>query len=160
MVRAGLIVNRYSKQMKRKGAFERLESMIEGYDAVMECAEYTEENVAEAYKKPLESLMSAGIDVLYVVSGDGGQKHIDKVLIEEGWSHVPQANLRGGTVNVRAESAGLPGRNAWDRVMPGTPSLTEHLLGVVEVITTFTASFFIKSPVVDFYYIFLYITFR
>ena len=112
MVGFGIVINPYSRRMRRKGAFAALCDLARHYEVPMAIPLAGSLVGPEIYRRPLATLLDKGIDVLLVCSGDGGHHLIDTALfslMKE--SEMPaQANIRGGTMNVRAESAGLSRR--------------------------------------------------
>ena len=113
MVRFGVIINPASRRMRRTGAIQRFKDVAKNYDVFFEETKFTENPTAELYKEPLKRLLEKKIDALLVCSGDGGHHLVDTALFEMlgEKNMIPQANLRGGTMNVRAESAKLPRKN-------------------------------------------------
>ena len=112
MVRFGVIINPASRKMRQEGAIERLKKVAQGYDVHFELTEYSEKPTEEIYKSALKNLLAKDVDILLVASGDGGHHLVDTALLSltKGKTTIPQANLRGGTMNIRADSSKLPTR--------------------------------------------------
>ncbi len=128
MVRFGAVINPSSRRNKKKGAIDRLFSLSKGYDVHFEVAPISQRPSAEVYKRPLGNLANKDVDAFLDISGDGGQHLIDTARFSLGLQRTPHVNLRGGTINARAEGLDLPQRNCYQRIFG--PSTTEHLLGL------------------------------
>ncbi len=127
MVKFGLIINPGSRRMRRNGGLVNIVGLAKEFDIPFAFPDISERFCAEMYRKPLGELLDQNIDVLLVCSGDGGHHLVDTAL----FSLLPeeqmpmQANLRGGTMNLRAESVGLTRRTLLEIFRYST---SEHLL--------------------------------
>jgi len=125
MVRFGVITNPASRGNKIKRNLQTLKKVAKGYDVIFEEADFSNNPSAQCYVFPLKKLFEREIDVLLINSGDGGHHLIDKALFVLGKEDTPQANLRGGTSNIRSDTTNLPHRNPLNQVM--RTSISGHL---------------------------------
>jgi diacylglycerol kinase family enzyme len=119
MIKFGVIINPASKHMKKRGAVLRLKEAARGYKVEFEETKLTENPNENVYLLPLKRLLEKNIDCLLVASGDGGHHLVDTALFQllSPEKMIPQANLRGGTMNVRAQSGELPASKPQDLIM-------------------------------------------
>tara|TARA_Y100000310_G_scaffold345334_1_gene463880 strand:- start:2247 stop:3305 length:1059 start_codon:yes stop_codon:yes gene_type:complete len=124
MVVVGVISNPASRRNKKKDAYKRLEAVYNQFDknkvkVVFDKADY--DPSPEAYSDALERLVvDEAVDVLAVNSGDGGHHLVETSLFGKGWDENDFpiiCNMRGGTVNVRANAANIPDRNLCQAVI-------------------------------------------
>jgi hypothetical protein len=118
MVKVGIISNPGSKRNRIPGALDKVYEIAKGYnvDLFWEVADYSNGGPVSCtlYQPAIERMLRADIDVLVVNSGDGGQHLVETELFAQGLQahEFPVlANARGGTINVRAISAGFSQRN-------------------------------------------------
>jgi hypothetical protein len=76
------------------------------------------EDIVYAYMRAMAPYLGQGnIDAILGNTGDSGHLYIDSALGRLGSLHIPQANLRAGTINVRGENANFEHRSIYNRTI-------------------------------------------
>ena len=89
------------------------------------------QDIVEAYATAMRPyLVQGNIDGLLGNSGDSGHLYIDSALGRLGYLHLPQGNLRGGTVNERGENSNFPHRSIRNRLW-GPETTNCHTLRII-----------------------------
>lgn len=110
MVKFGIVVNPVSRQNRKKGVVDRIIELAGDRHviSIAKNAEYMP--LPEDYLLCLDKIIQENVDAVLIDSGDGGEGLWDTIKFKELnlEEMKPQVNIRGGTMNVRAEALGVP----------------------------------------------------